>query len=121
MKKKWIWDLLLAGGVLLLAGILFLAFRPGDHGAWAVVTKDGVEIGRYALSGEHVVTIGEDEWNVLRISHGTAAVIEANCGDFTCVRTGEISREGASIVCLPHHLIVRIEGGGQMDFDASVG
>lgn len=121
MKKKRIWDLLLAGGILLLAGILSLAFRSGDHGAWAVVTKDGMEIGRYALDGEHTVTIGEDEWNVLRISHGTAAVAEANCGDFTCVRTGEISREGESIVCLPHHLIIRIEGGGPMDFDAGTG
>lgn len=121
MKKKRTWDLLLAGGILLLAGILFLVFRPGNKGSWVVVEKDGTEIGRYALSGEHVVTIGEDEWNVLQISHGTAAVIEANCGDFTCVRTGEISREGESIVCLPHHLIIRIEGGEQMDFDTSAG
>lgn len=121
MKQKRIWDLLLAGGILLLAGTLFLIFRPGDHGAWAVVTRDGMEIGRYALSGEHTVAIGEDEWNILRISHGTAAVVEANCGDFTCVRTGEISRVGESIVCLPHHLIIRIEGGGQADFDAGTG
>lgn len=121
MKKKRMWDLLLAGGILLLAGILFLAFRPGDRGAWAVVTRDGVEIGRYALRGEQVITIGEDEWNVLQISHGTAAVVEANCGDFTCVRTGEISREGESVVCLPHHLIIRVEGGEQVDFDASAG
>lgn len=121
MKQKKIGDLLLAGGILLLAGILFLLFRPGSKGAWAVVTKDGVEIGRYALSGEHTVTIGEDEWNILRISHGTAAVVEANCGDFTCVRTGEIAREGESIVCLPHHLIIRIEGGSRPDFDAGTG
>ena len=121
MKKKRIWDLLLAAGILLLAGVLFLIFRTGDNGAWAVVTVDGAEVGRYALSGEHVVTIGEEEWNVLQISHGTASVSEANCGDFTCVRTGEISREGETIVCLPHHLIIRIEGGGQMDFDAAVG
>lgn len=121
MEKKRTWDLLLAAGILLLAGILFLAFRPGDGGAWAVVTADGTEIGRYALNSEHVVTIGEDEWNILRISHGTAAVTEANCGDFTCVRTGEISREGESIICLPHHLMIRIEGGEGPDFDASTG
>lgn len=121
MKRKRIWDLLLTGGILLLAGILFLASRPGRHGAWVVVTRDGAEIGRYALGDEHMVTIGEDEWNVLRISHGAAAVAEANCGDHTCVRTGEISREGESIVCLPHHLIIRIEGVEQTDFDIGVG
>lgn len=121
MKQKRMRDLLLAGGIFLLAAVLFLVFRPGNSGAWAVVVKDGVETGRYALSGEHVVTIGGDEWNVLQISHGTAAVVEANCGDFTCVRTGEISREGESIVCLPHHLMIRIEGGEPMDFDAGTG
>ena len=121
MKKKRIWDLLLAGSILLLAGILFLTSRPGDPGAWAVVTKDGAEVARYALRGEYVVTIGEEDWNVLRISHGIATVSEANCGDFTCVRTGEISRVGESIVCLPHHLMIRIEGGEPMDFDASAG
>ena len=43
MKKKRLGDLALAGSLLLLAGILFLLFRPGGQGAWAVVTA---EIGR---------------------------------------------------------------------------
>lgn len=121
MGKKRLWDLLLAGAVLLLAGILFLLFRPGGNGAWAVVTMDGTEIARYALNEDRVVTLGTEEFNVLQISHGTAAVIDADCGDHTCVRTGEISREGEVIVCLPHHLIIRIEGGEKTPFDASAG
>lgn len=119
--KKWFWDILLASGILLLAGIIFFVSRPGGAGAWAVVTADGAEIGRYALDQDCQVTIGGEHWNVLQISRGTAAIIEANCGDFTCVRTGKISREGETIVCLPHHLMVRITGGEKADFDAAAG
>ena len=121
MDQRRKWDILLAAGILLLAGLLFLAFRPGEAGAWAVVTVDGEEIARYALDQELTVTIGEDGFNTLQISHGTAAVVEASCGDHTCVRMGEISREGERIVCLPHHLIVYVEGGAPADFDASAG
>jgi len=120
MKKRLRGDLLLAGGVLLAALICCLLFRPGGAGAWAVVTVDGVETARYSLSEDRTVTIGEGAYNVLEISHGAAAVVEANCGDHTCVRMGAISREGETIVCLPHRLIVRVEGGEAAPFDAAV-
>ena len=46
--------------------------------------------------------------------------MEANCGDHTCVRTGEIFRDGETIVCLPHKLVIAVEGGAAADFDAVV-
>lgn len=111
-------DLLLVGGILLLALLLFLAVRPGEQGAYAVVRQDGEEIGRYPLDQDRTVTIGEEQYNILQIEGGAASVMEANCGDHTCVRTGAVSREGEVIVCLPHKLIVEITGGGTADFDA---
>lgn len=121
MKKKRRGDLLLAGSILLLAGILFFLFRPGGQGAWAVVTAEGAEIARYPLNEERTVRLGDTDYNILQIAGGAAAVVEANCGDHTCVRTGEISREGERIVCLPHKLIIQIEGGDGPAFDASIG
>lgn len=121
MDQKRKRDLLLAAGILLLAGILYVFLRPSGTGAWAVVAIDGRETARYSLLEDRTVTIGEADYNVLTISHGTAAVTEANCGDHTCINTGAVSREGESIVCLPHRLVVRIEGGGGSSFDASVG
>ena len=116
--KKLRYDLLLILGLLSAAAVVFLALRPGGRGAWAVVTVDGREVGRYSLSEDITVTIGEADYNVLQISGGQAAVIEANCGDHTCVRTGAVSREGETIVCLPHRLMVEIQGSGSADFDA---
>ncbi|MBD5162133.1 MAG: NusG domain II-containing protein [Oscillibacter sp.] len=114
-------DLLLAAGLLLLAGVLYLFLRPGGDGAWAVVTVDGEEAARYELSKDQTVTIGDADYNVLVIRRGAAEITSANCGDHTCVRMGKISREGEVIVCLPHRLIVRIEGGEAPLFDAEAG
>ena len=100
---------------------MYLALRPGGQGGWAVVTVDGREVGRYPLSEDVTVTIGEADYNVLQIADGQAAVTEANCGDHTCVRTGAVSRAGETIVCLPHRLIVEIRGGDGSDFDATAG
>ena len=67
-------DLLLAAAVLALAAAVWLFFsRPGGDGAWAVVTVDGAEVGRYALDEDRTVTIGETDYNVLEISEGRAA------------------------------------------------
>lgn len=110
-------DLLLAGGVLLAALALWLLARPGGSGAWVVVTVDGEETGRYSLAEDRTVTIGQTDYNVLEIAGGRAAVVEANCGNQTCVRTGWIFRTGETIVCLPHRVVVRIEGGAG-GFDA---
>lgn len=119
--KKLRYDLLLILGLLLAAAVMYLALRPGSQGAWAVVTVDGREVGRYPLSEDVTVTIGEEDYNVLQIADGQAAVTEANCGDHTCVRTGAVSRAGETIVCLPHRLIVEIRGGDGSNFDATAG
>lgn len=118
MKKS---DFLLLGALLLTAAVLYLFLRPGGAGTWAVVTADGQEQGRYPLSRDVTVAIGGESYNVLQIANGKAAVIEANCGDQTCVRMGTIFREGETIVCLPHRVTVRIEGDGAASFDAVAG
>lgn len=116
--KKLRYDLLLIVGALMVAAIFWLVTRPGGEGAFAVVSIDGEEAGRYALSEDLSVTFGDGEYNTLQISGGTAAIVEANCGDHTCVRTGRISREGETIVCLPHKLTVTVVGGEVSEFDA---
>lgn len=117
--KKVRYDLLLAAILLLAAGVMWFFVRPAGEGGWAVVTVAGEEIARYELSREKLVTFGEEEYNVLRIKDGKAAVIEANCGDYTCVRTGEVSKAGETIICLPHELVVEIIGGETVEVDVS--
>ena len=73
--KKLRYDLLLILGLLLAAAVMYLALRPSGQGGWAVVTVDGREVGRYPLSEDVTVTIGEADYNVLQITDGQATVI----------------------------------------------
>ena len=121
MKQKLRGDLLLLLALLLTAAALYILFRPGGEGAWAVVTVDGQETARYPLGEDRTVTIGDADYNVLQISGRAAAVIDANCGDHTCINTGAVRREGETIVCLPHRLLIRIEGGTAAGLDGVAG
>lgn len=118
MKRN---DLILLAGLLILAGLLWLALRPGGaEGGWAVITRDGREAARVPLGEERSFTLtgAEGGYNRFRVENGAIRAVDADCGDQTCVRMGPISREGETIVCLPHRLIVEIEGV-PADFDAA--
>ena len=48
--------------------------------------------------------------NSILIRDNTIKVISADCKDDFCVKQGEISKVGESIICLPHKLIIEIKG-----------
>ena len=119
--RKHRYDLLLLTLLLLAAaGAWFLLRHPAGQGGWVVITQNGLETGRYPLSQDRTVLIGEEngDYNLLEIKDGAVAVTDANCGDHTCVRTGAVSRSGQSIICLPHKVVVTVSGGAADGVDA---
>ena len=54
-------------------------------------------------------------YNVVTIKDGKVSVTGSSCKNQVCIRRGEISMPGETIVCLPNRLVVSIgddEGGG---------
>ncbi len=47
--------------------------------------------------------------NTVIIISGEVYVEKASCKNQICVKTGKISKEGESIVCLPNRVIIEIE------------
>ena len=118
MKKK---DLILAGAVLLLAGILALALRlpKTENGNTMKVTVDGEVYGTYSLAENQTVKIQTGHGtNVLVIENGSVHMEEADCPDGYCKRQGTISRVNETIVCLPHKLVAEVESDGSTTDDA---
>ncbi len=109
-KNKHLWDILLIGGCLLAAGLLFLFFSFGRQpGAGVIVRVDGVEQARYSLfeNGTYPLNGGT---NILVIENGQAWLKEANCPDELCVGQGKVRSDGQVITCLPNKLTVTVYG-----------
>ena len=114
-KKTKIWIAVLLSVVLL--GLLgFFALSRLGGGTIAVITVDGQEYQRIDLSR---VTESYDieidtkyGHNTVHVAPGRIAVTHADCPDGICVAQGAIDRGGVPIVCMPHRLVVKIEGSG---------
>ena len=106
---------------MLLGGALAVfLYATRQDGGYVSVQMDGQTVMELPLSEDTQVLLGEDgHTNTLVIRNGTAQVMEADCPDQICVRQGAVQYEGESIVCLPHKLIVTIEGGGSNGVDGS--
>ena len=108
--KKYRWDILIVAIALLLSLAILLTINlTKKEGAVAVVEINGVVAGEYSLSRDGVYPLNGGT-NTLVIENGTARLIESNCPDHTCEKTGKVQYVGQTIVCLPNRLSVTIRG-----------
>ena len=96
--------------VVVLMGVAFFLLR--GEGDTVTVEVNGVRLGSYPLSEDRTVEIRtgieDEELNLLVIKDGKAFVETATCPDGICAAHRPISREGESIVCLPHKVVITI-------------
>lgn len=109
MKKA---DFIIVAVVAVIAGILafFLYGVNNDSGAYVQLEVDGKVIETLSLDEDAVREIETDNGghNVLTIKDGEAEMSEANCPDGICTNHSKIHRNGESIICLPHKVVVSI-------------
>ena len=124
-KRKLRNDLILIGAliaVLVLVGLAVWLLR--GEGDTVVVEVDGKVFGTYALDVDRTVEIrtgdGGEELNLLVIEGGRARVETATCPDGICAAHRPISREGESIVCLPHKVVITVKSSGGDGPDVAV-
>lgn len=114
MKKR---DLILIACALVLAGALYAVSQLtlGTKASNVVVTVDGSEVLRRPLAMEdsYVVEQEDGSRNVICVEGGAVYMQEANCRDGLCIRQGRMKNAAKTIVCLPHKLVVRLEGDTQ--------
>ena len=114
--RKFRNDLIFIAAILAVValGAAALFFLRGE-GSTVQVEVDGTVIGTYPLSVDREVEIitGEngEELNLLVIKDGKATVTAATCPDGICAAHKPISREGESIVCLPHKVVITVVSG----------
>ena len=97
--------------LLVAAGILgYVALKASmKKGGSVKVSIDGKVIETISLDddGEYRIE-AEGGYNLLIIKDGEAYLKEADCPDKLCVKQGHITKEGETIVCLPHKVIIEV-------------
>ncbi len=112
-------DKLLIVIVVCVALCAFLAHQIiGGDGADKVTVKVNGELkGTYSLAEDQTIEINGGT-NILQIKNGKADMTEADCPDQLCVNQRAISRQGESIICLPHKVVVEVESSESSELDA---
>lgn len=111
MKKK---DAIIIVVALLAALALYLISQIslGTKASTVVVMQDGEVLMRRPLAMEDEYEIRQEDGsvNVIAVEGGAVYMKEANCRDGLCIRQGKMKNAAKTIVCLPHKLVVRMEG-----------
>lgn len=117
MKKG---DWILAGAVAACAAIAAVFWlMPSPQAANLEIYYQNELLATLALDEDtqYPIQMGDNE-NTVAIQDGKAFMASANCRDHICVNSPAISRDGETIVCLPHGIVLKTVGGGRSKWDA---
>jgi len=92
--------------------------QTGDR--YAVIRINGQEVDRFNLDAlstlEKSYYPAEGQYNIIEIDDGRIRVKEDNSPDQIAVKTGWISKNGQTSICLPHKLVIEIKQSGAEDY-----
>lgn len=86
-----------------------VVFTAADKGDCAVISLSGKEVFRRSLSEEGEFTVPGIPGMRFEIRDGGVRVFSSDCPDKLCVKTGLVTYEEMSAVCLPNRVIVTVE------------
>ena len=106
--------LILTAAAVICLAVYFAFVLLSPAGATAVIYIDGSEYKRIDLSktGKPYEFTIETEYgsNTVLVEPGAISVSSADCPDKICVHQGRVTQAGIPIICMPHRLVIRIEG-----------
>jgi hypothetical protein len=118
--------------IILIVSLLILSLVPeiifvasgqdrDTSTTYAVITIDGKSYKTIPLSdhsGTDTFTIRTDAgYNTIVVKDHTIGIIESDCPDKICIQEGFISKPGATVICLPHKVMIEVRGGNNDDPD----
>ncbi len=107
-------------GIILACIVISMIAFPihRKEGRLVTVIQDSRIAERYPLSGEKTIVM-HCTTGIFRIQirNGSVWVEEAHCPRQICMKAKKISRAGQMIVCIPNHILIRIEGQSEGTLD----
>lgn len=123
MKRN---DWMIIIGIIVIAAGIYLWNNFKDHNVqpnekFVEVYFKGELYDRVNIM-EHKEIVVETELgrNIILVDAGKVEMIDADCPDKICLKTGEIHQVGRNIVCLPNKVHVEVVGRSEEEVDAIV-
>lgn len=116
IKKR---DIVLAAVLLILGvtGVLIVKYGL-KSGNTADVYIDDKLVQTIDMSVDDEYTFQTDKGsNTVEVRNGAVSMKSADCPDKVCVRMGTKNRNGETITCLPHKLVIEVHGGQEQEVD----
>lgn len=110
--------------IVIIAVLILLSFTPhliffktsqkSSKNNYAIIQVDGkihkkIDLSKVKKSEKVNLNLPNGK-NTLLIKDNSIQMDSANCNDALCVKQGNISKVGQTIICLPHKLIIEIKG-----------
>ncbi|OJG83646.1 hypothetical protein RV14_GL000880 [Enterococcus ratti] len=123
------WDIFILVLLIALSFLPILVFSYQQENAAtkkeAVLRVDGTQIKVFPLtSGNKRYTYTykdiHGDYNLIEIDGDKIRIKEADCGDQICVRRSWAFKNGETIVCLPHKLVIEIRSIDGSDEDSLI-
>ena len=110
--------------IVIIAVLLIISFTPhliffktsqkSSKNNYAIIQVDGkihkkIDLSKVKKSEKVNLNLPNGK-NTLLIKDNSIQMDSANCNDALCVKQGNISKVGQTIICLPHKLIIEIKG-----------
>ncbi|WP_298840560.1 NusG domain II-containing protein [Clostridium sp.] len=88
----------------------------------AVIKRDGkviktIDLNKVVKPEEFTLKTENGDYNTIAVKHNSIRIIDANCPNKLCVKSGWITKPGEMIVCLPYKVIINIEAKADQDID----
>ena len=102
--------------LIILGGFLFFRQGGGQQKALqAEITVEGELYRRIELTGhkgKETIEINTSRGrNLILVEDEAICVLEADCPDKVCVKTGKLEQAGDTAACLPHKLLIEVKEG----------
>jgi len=118
-------EIITSGDKFLIVSIILITilmsitiFQHRDDGAYVVIEVDGKAINRIRIDKTDTISVsGSSGLTKVEIRNGKARIISSSCPSKFCIKSGSIKNIGQMIVCVPNHVVVRIEGEKKNNFD----
>lgn len=97
-------------------GIIPSLFQSAHNQQFAEIRLDGKLIQTVELRqgySERIRIGGNQHYNEIEIADRRIRVVDADCPDQVCIKTGWISFPPQEIVCLPWHVVIKIVSKSQ--------